>query len=227
MDKKTYLMIEWYMLECMDDAAHDPAHVYRVLFNALDIARFENRVDYDILIVACLLHDIGRREQFVDPALDHAEVGGDKAYRFLTDHGFSDEFAQRVKACIVAHRFRKEARPESVEAKILFDADKLDVAGAMGIARTLLYKGDQNEPLYSLDENGQPLDGGNANEPQSFFKEYKIKLERLYDRFYTERGKNLATERRAAAIAFYEALHKEVGDTYCIGAELLRSVIDE
>ena len=77
------------MLECMRDAAHDKEHIYRVLYNALNIAQAESNVDYDVLIAACLLHDIGRDEQFKNPKLDHAEVGGDKAYAFLTDNGFS------------------------------------------------------------------------------------------------------------------------------------------
>ncbi len=62
MDKKQYSEIENYMLTCMQDSAHDREHIYRVLYTALDIARYEKNVDYDILITACLLHDIGRNE---------------------------------------------------------------------------------------------------------------------------------------------------------------------
>ena len=118
MNKQTYILIEEYMLSCMRDAAHDKEHIYRVLYNALNIAQAESDVDYDVLITACLLHDIGRDEQFKNPKLDHAEVGGDKAYKFLTGNGFSVEFAENVKSCIVTHRFRKSRPPESVEAKI-------------------------------------------------------------------------------------------------------------
>lgn len=49
----------------------------------------------------------------------------------------------------MTHRFRKNRPPESPEAKILFDADKLDVTGAMGVARTLVYQGTMAQPLYS------------------------------------------------------------------------------
>lgn len=57
MDKKTYSLLENFMLSCMEDSAHDKEHVYRVLYNALDIAKTESNVDYNILIASCLLHD--------------------------------------------------------------------------------------------------------------------------------------------------------------------------
>ncbi len=62
MNKEAYCLLENFMLCCMEDAAHDKEHIYRVLYNALDIAKTEKTVNYDILIAACLLHDIGRKE---------------------------------------------------------------------------------------------------------------------------------------------------------------------
>lgn len=225
MNKQTYILVENYMLSCMRDAAHDKEHIYRVLYNALNIAQAESNIDYDVLITACLLHDIGRDEQFKNPKLDHAEVGGDKAYRFLTDNGFSTEFASKVKSCIVTHRFRKSRPPESIEAKILFDADKLDVTGAMGIARTLMYKSGVGDPLYSLGEDGMPSNG-EGDEAPSFFQEYNFKLKNLYDKFYTERGRQLAAERKSAAKAFYDSLYAEVESAYGSGKCLLKNFID-
>lgn len=208
----------------MRDAAHDKEHIYRVLYNALDIAQTESNVDYDVLIAACLLHDIGREEQFKNPKLDHAEVGGDKAYKFLTGNGFSAEFAGKVKSCIVAHRFRKSRPPESKEAKILFDADKLDVTGAMGVARTLVYKGGIGDPLYTLGAGGLPSSGEDDEAP-SFFQEYHFKLKNLYDKFYTDKGRALAAERKNAARAFYDSLYGEVKKTYQNGKSLLNELI--
>ena len=213
------------MLSCMRDAAHDKEHIYRVLYNALQIAQAESDVDYDVLITACLLHDIGRDEQFKNPKLDHAEVGGDKAYKFLTDNGFSAEFAEHVKSCIVTHRFRKSRPPESVEAKILFDADKLDVTGAMGVARTLMYKSGVGEPLYSIGEDGMPSNGEGDEQP-SFFQEYNFKLKNLYDKFYTKRGRLLAAERKSAAKEFYGSLYAEVESAYKNGKRLLSKFMD-
>lgn len=224
MNRETYCLLENYMLSCMEDSAHDKEHIYRVLFNALEIAGTESGVDYDVLIGACLLHDIGRKEQFENPALCHAAVGSEKAYRFLTEHGFDEEYAGRVRDCIKAHRFRSCNPPDGIEAKILFDADKLDATGAVGIARTLIYKGIVSEPLYSLSPSGRVLDGMLDNEP-SFLHEYKCKLENLYSNFYTVRASEIAAQRQHIAAEFYECLCREAGEAYERGRENLDRLI--
>ena len=221
-----YRMIEQYMLECMQDSAHDKEHIYRVLYTALDIAEHETGVDDSVLIAACLLHDIGRTEQFENPSLCHAEVGAGKAFRFLVHHNFPEEYASRVAACIKAHRFRSEEPPAHVEERILFDADKLDVAGAIGIARTILYNGQAGEPLYTLDGSGRVSDGTGDTEP-SFFKEYKFKLEGLYTKFYTERGTELAKQRQKQGVSFYENMLTEVRTPYRTGKKILAEKLEQ
>lgn len=213
MTKEIYQLLEDYMLSCMGDSAHDKEHIYRVLYSALDIARAERDVDYDVLICACLLHDVGRREQFENPSLCHAQVGSEKAYRFLLEQGFEEDFAARVRHCILAHRYRNNHVPETIEAKILFDADKLDATGVIGIARTLIYKGQVSEPLYSVDGRGRVQDG-TADTSPSFFQEYKYKLENIYSHFYTEKGAEMALSRRQAAVTCYESLLQEVAPIY-------------
>ncbi|MDR2686601.1 MAG: HD domain-containing protein [Oscillospiraceae bacterium] len=210
--------IEQYMRDCMCDSAHDTQHVYRVLNYAMDIAAHEPGVDPEILRAACLLHDIGRAEQYADPRVDHAACGAEKARAWLEANGHSADFARAVGGCILAHRFRSGHPPASLEAKILFDADKLDACGAMGIARTLLYNGIVGLPLYMLGEGGAVLDG-TADTQNTFFREYKFKLEKLYGRFYTERGEALAQSRRKAAREFYEALLREARE--CHGIKLI------
>jgi len=226
MTQQTYRTIENFMLSCMDDSAHDCQHVYRVLYNALEIAKAEPVANYDILIAACLLHDIGRKDQIADPSLCHAEVGSQKAYRFLLELGMGEDFARQVRHCILTHRFRKNLPPETPEARILFDADKLDVTGAIGIARTLLYKGTVTEPLYLLDERGEVSDG-EKDAVSSFFREYHFKLKNLYDRFYTAAGKAMAEERRKIAEDFYNALYNEVAPGYKEGKQTLDALIKE
>lgn len=209
MNKEAYKAIETYMASCTEDSAHDKEHIYRVLNNALLIAQDEEKVDYDTLITACLLHDVGRIDQMRDPSLCHAAVGSEKARTFLLEQGYPEVFAETVADCIRTHRFRKNAPPQSLEAKILFDADKLDVVGAMGIARTLAYQGALGAPLYTKLPDGS-VSNGTGDVPYSFFREYKFKLQNLYDRFYTEKGRELAVERRPAAEAFYNSLYNEV-----------------
>ncbi|MCL2557348.1 MAG: HD domain-containing protein [Treponema sp.] len=209
--------VEAHMRECMKDSAHDAEHVYRVLSYALDIARGENgareRTDTEILTTACLLHDIGRSAQFANPRVDHAAFGAQMARQWLLENGRDEGFAQAVAHCIEAHRYRSGNPPRTIEAKILFDADKIDVCGAVGIARTLLYKAQVSEPLYSLGENGEVLDGAQG-EPPSFMQEYKFKLEGIYDKFYTKRGAELAAKRKTAAKSFYDSLLAETRECY-------------
>ncbi len=198
-----------YMESCMRrDSAHDQNHVIRVLNLALSIAQGESGVNMDVLIATCLLHDIGRPEQNADPKLCHAQVGAQKTRQFLLDNGFDEAFAQHVTECVKTHRFRTDAPPDSLEAKILFDADKLDVTGAIGVARTFMYQGHHRHALYHLMPSGEVDDGsrGNVND---FFNEYKRKLEGIYDRFYTRGAAAIAASRKEAMESYYNALLQE------------------
>ena len=226
MNVKTYKLLEDFMLQNAGDSAHDREHIYRVLYSALAIAKTEESVDYDILIAACLLHDVGRPEQFADPKVCHAQVGSEKAYSFLIANGFSADFADQVRRCILTHRFRVARPPQSLEAKILFDADKLDVTGALGIARTLQYKATTLEPLYLVGEDGLVSNGENDT-VSSFFREYHFKLKNLYDRFYTTEGKAIAEGRRKIAEDFYRALYSEVAPGYREGKLTLDAMLDK
>lgn len=224
MKQETFDLLEGYMLDCMGDSAHDAEHVRRVLYLALEIAEAEPAADRDVLIAACLLHDIGREEQFRDPSLCHARVGAEKAYRFLTDHGFPEPFAAHVRDCVRTHRFRSGDPPVSIEAKILFDADKLDVTGAIGMARTFFYAAQVGQPLYTLLPDGMVSDG-TSEEPagcHSILREYKCKLENIYDRFLTSRGGEMARRRRAAAVTIYESILTEAREPYEAGGSILR-----
>jgi len=225
MTRETFALLEKYMLSCAGDAAHDSEHVRRVLYLALEIAETEEGVDRDLLIAACLLHDVGRPEQFADPALCHARVGGEKARRFLLDHGFSQDFAARVGDCVRTHRYRSEDPPASLEARILFDADKLDVTGAVGIARTFLYQGHEGIPLYLLGPDGR-VSGGAGDGQETFFREYKFKLEKIYDRFLTPRGAEMARRRQAAMVSIYESVLAEAREPYETGGSILRRCIE-
>lgn len=220
MTKETFHQLETFMLSCMADAAHDREHVYRVLYQALELAEAEAAVDRDVLIAACLLHDISRGEQLADPTVCHARAGAEKAYRFLLEQGFSREFAEKVRHCIATHRYRSDAPPQSIEAKLLFDADKLDVSGAVGIARTLLYGGRAAEPLYALRADGSLSDGTDDGTP-SFLYEYQFKLKRVYSGFYTARAAELARTRQDAAAAFYDSLCRELRTVVDGGREAL------
>lgn len=215
------------MLAMMKDSAHDRRHIDRVLHYALEIAATEEGVDMDVLLAACLLHDIGREQQAEDPTLCHAQIGGGLAYTYLVQNGWSAEKAGHVKACVASHRYRRDSRPETLEAKILFDADKLDVTGAVGIARTLIYGGQIGEPLYLMDQDGEIVVEGTDAEKSSFFQEYHYKLRRLYGAFYTKRARQLSEKRREHAEAFYQALHSEIAGNHAMGTQWLKVLLTE
>lgn len=224
MRQELFRQIESYMLTCLGDSAHDAEHIYRVLYNALAIAKTEAGVDYDILITACLLHDIGRPEQSKDPTVCHAAAGAVKAEKFLLGLGMSQDFTADVCHCIKAHRFSKRQPPQTLEAKILFDADKLDVTGALGVARTLQYQGKHDTPLYRI-KNGL-IDIREDDTDRSFFQEYTRKLSKLYDVFFTEEGYRLAKDKQEAAEHFRQALYREIWDGYEAGHDALQKLLD-
>lgn len=207
MTRNEFEQIETIMRGHMEDSAHDGEHITRVLRAALEIAKAHREADLDVLVAACLLHDIGRSAQFKDPSVSHAEAGADMAYAHLVEIGWGEARARLVSDAVRAHRFRGPHNPQTIEAMILYDADKLDVTGAMGAARTLLYQGAAGEPLYRVDGRGEPMDG-REDEP-GFMNEYIFKLSRLYDGFYTPEGAEMARPGAAAARDFYESLLKE------------------
>lgn len=210
MDKSMYDTIEKYMYDCMKDAAHDHEHIFRVLYNALDIAsKRQESINYDVLIAACLLHDIGRAEQFKNPGRCHAKVGASMAKEFLLENGWSKEAAKHVKRCISSHRFKGKKTPESIEAKILFDADKLDVTGCLGIARTLLYEGAVGDKLYVV-KNDEICLGETKDDEESFFKEYNRKLKNVHERFFTEEARETAAKQNEYAQFFYDKLLEQL-----------------
>jgi len=184
MTKAEYMDIEGYMIAQMQDSAHDKHHIFRVLNSAMDIYEHESQADFDILVAACLLHDIGREKQFEDLEKHcHAHIGGEMAFDYLMSRKWTAERAAHAKECISSHRYRKGNAPESIEAKILFDADKLEACGAIGIARTLIYAGQVSEPLYIFDDGGNIIIDDWGAEISSFFQEYNYKLKKVYDLF--------------------------------------------
>ena len=214
MNKTMYEIIENFMYDCMKDAAHDPEHIFRVLYQSLNIAsKRTESINYDVLIASCLLHDIGREEQFKNQNVCHAEIGGIMAKEYLLKNGWPLKDADHVNKCISSHRFRGNNAPETVEAKILFDADKLDVIGCIGIARTLMYKGTVGGKLYEI-KNGEISFGENKNDEETFFKEYNVKLKNLYNKFYTKEAEEAAKAQKEYAQLFYDKLVEQIVETY-------------
>jgi len=214
MNKSMYNTIENYMHECMKDAAHDPEHIFRVLYLSLSIAsKITENINFDVLITSCLLHDIGREKQYKNQNICHAVIGGTMAKDFLIKNGWSEKDSDHVKNCISTHRFRGNNIPETLEAKILFDSDKLDAVGCLGISRTLMYEGIVGNSLYEIKDDKICL-GENKNDKETFLKEYNFKLKSLYDNFYTKEAIEMAKNQKECAQLFYNNLVDQIKEIY-------------
>lgn len=134
--------------------AHDINHVMRVHTLCLVLANYEPKVDLEVLRTAALLHDIARTKEDKNGregilSIDHAVLGAEMSERILRDLEYPQEKIAKIKHCITSHRFRGDNPPRTVEAKILSYADKLDVLGATGVARSFTIGGENGQRIYS------------------------------------------------------------------------------
>lgn len=123
--------------------SHDWSHVERVLKTAVSLAKKE-KADIGIVKIATYLHDIGRKD-LKEGDYDHAAEGTKMARKILKNYKFSAEQINNICHCVETHRFRNNKVPKTKEAKCLHDADKLDVVGALGIARSYIYLGETKD----------------------------------------------------------------------------------
>lgn len=224
MTQKQFKAIEDIMVAGMQESVHDTGHIYRVLYGALRIAKTEPEADVDVVILSALLHDIGRVGEAENPGIGHAKLGAGMAYDILIKEGWDEKVAAHVRDCVRTHSYKAGDAPKTLEAKILFDADKLDLAGALGSARALLFGAEIGEPFYLVGEDGLPTKG-DPREGPSLFREYNRKLKKLHERFYTEKGKKLAEKRQKAMDAYFGAMMDEVNKGYEKGTALLREAL--
>ncbi|MDD4048743.1 MAG: HD domain-containing protein [Clostridia bacterium] len=200
-------------------AAHDLDHVMRVLNLAKKLAECEKAVDMEVLIPATLLHDIARAKEEEDSTgkTDHAVAGSEMAEAILQDLSYPKEIIEKIKHCIISHRYRSNYTPETIEAKILFDADKLDIMGATGIARSFILSGQHGERLY-IETSIEEYEKNNTREngrikdvsKHSSNIEFEIKLKRIPEKLYTDKARKLAESRIKYMGIFYDTLKAEI-----------------
>ena len=194
------------------DPVHDFDHVLRVYRIAQRLAIAEG-ADLEIIKAAALLHDSrGSSPGGSDShRQEHHIASADFAGVVLTEEGWAEERIQAVQHCVRAHRFRSNGeKPQTLEAQIIFDADKLDVLGAIGVARTIAYAALDGQPSYA--EPSQTfLDTGKTEpgEAHSSYHEYLFKLRMVKGMLFTESGKKMAEARHAFLVGFYEELQAE------------------
>lgn len=194
------------------DEVHNFEHVLRVKVMAERIGKAEG-ADLEIIEAAAYLHDSrgASPEEGGKSRKEHHIASAEFAGEMLARKGWSQARIEAVQHCIRAHRFRHNGeRPESLEAQCLFDADKLDVLGAVGAARTIAYAVLAGQPVLS-EPSQQFLDTGlkEPGEPHSSYHEYLFKLRKVKDQLFTTTGKEIAKDRHAFLEEFYTRLLAE------------------
>jgi uncharacterized protein len=199
---------------------HDINHVMRVYNLCLNLAKGQN-VDKEMLQAATLLHDIGGEKEILDKSgkTDHAVESAKMAEPILKKLNFPMEKIKQIQDCIISHRYKNSHEPKTLEAKLLFDADKLDALGAIGVARAFAWVGKNRAHIYkkvNLNEYIKENLGGKINgriqdkskhSPQI---EYETKVKYIIKKLHTPQAKKIARERLIFYKGFLNRLEMEI-----------------
>ena len=190
--------------------SHDWDHTIRVHNLCMKIGEAEN-ADMPTLSIAAYLHDIGRSAQDLSQGkICHARQGAEMAKDILSKYDLMGRYGNIIH-CIRTHRFRNEDKPETLEARILFDADKLDAIGAIGIARTFAYGGAKNSPIHLPDQPPVQHDTFEHYKAarSSSINHFHEKLLLLKDRINTPTAHHIAQQRHDFMLSYLDQFHAE------------------
>jgi len=192
------------------DSVHDFDHVMRVYRMAERLALAED-ADLEIVRAAALLHDAEGTTPGAEERATHQHASAEFAARVLAAEGWQADRTAAVLHCIRAHRFRDDSEPPATpEARVIFDADKLDVLGAIGAARTVAYAALAGQPYYAEpSERFLQTGQGEPGEPHSAYHEYLFKLRKIKARLFTQAARQLAEGRAAYLEQFFQQLQAE------------------
>jgi uncharacterized protein len=164
--------------------------------------------DMEVLKIAAYLHDVGRAHQDESKGtICHAHKGAEIATEILDKCPISPEQKTNVLHCIRSHRFRGNRPPATLEAEILFDADKLDSIGAIGVARAFQFAGEVGAKFHNPNLN--PEETRPYTKEDTGYREFKLKLSKIKDRMLTAEGRRLAEERHAFMQKYFERFFQE------------------
>ena len=194
--------------------AHDFQHMLRVYKNAEMISKQEESVDLDIVLAAALLHDLVVYPKGSSKTINSADDSAEIAKKILLEYkNYPREKIEKVADAIRTHSYSKRLVPQTLEGKILQDADRLDAIGAIGIARTFSVGGSENRSLYNptdaFCETERQLD-----DTQWTLDHIKRKLMILKNSMHTKTAKKIAEERTEFMELFLNQLRKEILPKY-------------
>ncbi len=197
------------------DAAHDIDHIARTMALAETLHAREGG-DLPTILAAVALHDLGQERERRDGG-DHALIGAAMAAELLTGTRFPHAVIPAVQRAIREHRTTGAIRPQSIEGRIVYDADKLDSLGAVGVARLYCITGLLGQRVYARtpDDLPRPTDPAvvrqlRKSRDYSSSIEFELLLADLPDQLLTPTGRALARERHDYMRAFFTRLQQEV-----------------
>ena len=189
---------------------HDFDHTLRVLRNAELLAKELPAADLRIVRLAALLHDFARPEEMAAKGkLCHAVLGAELVRPLLAEAGFEPETVDRVSQAVLTHRYRANRIPATLEAQIVYDADKLVSLGAVGIGRAFLFAGREHARLHNTRE--EALGSAEYSREDTAYREYLVKLSKLPGCMLTAPGRRIAGERAGFMHEFFDRLNSETG----------------
>jgi len=181
--------------------SHDWEHTLRVSRLCQQIGSVES-ADMDVLMAAAYLHDIGRCYQDISNGeVCHAEKGSQMARPIVEGLSLSAAQKENILHSVRSHRFRGTQGPETLEARVLFDADKLDAIGAVGVARAFLFAGEVGARLHNVEMNVEEARPYSIDD--TGYREFRVKLSKIKDRILTREGRRLAKARHEFMVGFF------------------------
>jgi uncharacterized protein len=197
-----------YLPTSQQDGSHDLSHIHRVWVNVQRIQRVEGG-DLQVLLAATVLHDCVAVEKN-SPLRDQASsLSADKAASILADLGWPSQRIEQVAHAVKTHSYSAGFAPQTLEARILQDSDRLDALGAVGIARCFYTAGRMGSALYDFEN---PAAQGREYQDTAYaIEHFHTKLLKLASGFTTGEAARLAAERHARLEAFLADFMDEVG----------------
>ena len=190
-----------------NDPAHDFEHILRVYSNAEKICKKE-KVDKKLVLTAALLHDIISFPKSDKRSKTSSSKSAIKAKKILQKLSYSKDEINIIADAIESHSFSKNKIPNTIEGKILQDADRLDALGAIGIARTFAVAGAENRSFYNSND---PFCVSRKPDDQEWTVDHFFKkLLLLESKMNTKSGKIEAKRRTKVIKKFLNDFKKEL-----------------
>lgn len=191
------------------DGAHDLGHLDRVWRSCRLIAMDEPGADADVLAAAAYFHDAVTLPKDSPDRAQASRMSADLAVRELAAMGFAAGKLPAVHHAIAAHSFSARIAPETVEARILQDADRLEALGAIGLARMFMVTGQMGGGLFDA---ADPMALHRPLDDRRFALDHlEVKLFGLVDTMQTATGRAIAAERAEWMHSFRTRLLSEIG----------------